>query len=80
MTFWLQWNVPGLNGSIFVTPNPSPLKPAIALARWRRRHRLTQVQAAARIGVNVRTLQTWEQGARQPRGFTLTSLLDKIKT
>lgn len=62
------------------TLDSPPLKPAIRLTRWRRRHRLTQEAAAVRLGMSVRTLQAWEQGQRVPRGFTLIALLEKLNT
>lgn len=40
---------------------------------------LSQVQFAQRLGISVNTLQSWEQGQRQPSGAaaTLMRLLDK---
>lgn len=35
---------------------------------------LSQSEAAARWGVNVRTLQDWELGRNEPRGFARTQL------
>ena len=35
---------------------------------------LSQSQAAEKWGVNVRTLQTWEQRKRTPRGLALKQL------
>ncbi len=34
----------------------------------RRRVRLTQLEFAARLGVPVETIRSWEQGKRSPRG------------
>ena len=44
------------------------------LQDYRRRHALSQSQAAACLGVSVRTLQDWEQGRRQPSGAARTLL------
>ncbi len=35
---------------------------------------LSQSQAARAWGLNVHTLQTWEQGVRRPRGLALAQL------
>lgn len=36
------------------------------LKAWRKCRRLTQRQAAEKLGANARTLQGWEQGAHEP--------------
>jgi len=41
--------------------------------------KISQSEAARRIGVSVRTLQNWEIGHRTPRGLALTALLEKIQ-
>lgn len=38
----------------------------------------SQSQFAETIGVNVRTLQTWEQDQRTPRGFALIALNERL--
>src|SRR5437764_15477977 len=43
--------------------------PAVPAVRdLRLRARLTQTEFAARLGVPVETIRTWEQGKRMPRG------------
>lgn len=46
---------------MYTTRRPHPL------AVWRRKKRLTQEQAASRIGVHIRTIKSWEAGTRKPR-------------
>jgi len=47
----------------------SPVEAATPEVRdLRRRARLTQQEFAARLGVPVETIRTWEQGKRMPRG------------
>lgn len=41
---------------------------------------LTQEQAAPQWGVNVRTLQGWERGQHEPRGFARTQLEKLLAT
>ncbi len=36
--------------------------------RIRERYQLSQTEFAALLGINVKTLQNWEQGRRNPRG------------
>jgi len=58
---------------------PKP-KPFPARLRFRRSFlRLTQAQAAARLGVPVRTFEKWEIGAMLPDPFKQTALLEKLK-
>lgn len=49
------------------------------LKSWRQRLKLSQSQAAAKIGVPVRTLQEWEQDRQSPRGLARTALLAAIR-
>lgn len=51
-------NQRGASAPRFFTPD--------TLRAFRARHRLTQPQAAAALGVTVRTLQEWEQGRQRP--------------
>lgn len=51
---------------------------AQALAQVRKARGLSQSQAAARIGVPVRSLQEWEQGRMVPDAFKQQSILDKL--
>lgn len=44
------------------------------VAAWRRREKLSQSQAAVQIGVNLNTLQNWEQGRNEPRGLARAAL------
>jgi transcriptional regulator with XRE-family HTH domain len=45
------------------------------LKDYRERRRYTQEEAAAKLGVSVRTLQNWEIARNMPRGFGHTALL-----
>ena len=49
-----------------------------SLRAWRHRWRLTQVQAAAALGVTVATLRNWEQVRSKPEGLALESLTHKL--
>ena len=40
--------------------------------------KLSQSKMAIRLGVPVRTLQEWEQGRHEPRGFALTALHERL--
>jgi DNA-binding transcriptional regulator YiaG len=48
------------------------------LKDYRERRRFTQEEAAAKLGVSVRTLQNWEIARNMPRGFGLAALLKVI--
>ncbi|MFZ4484552.1 MAG: helix-turn-helix domain-containing protein [Chthoniobacterales bacterium] len=48
------------------------------LKAWRGRKGFTQVEAAAKLGISVRTLQNWEIERNMPRGFGLNALLKAI--
>ena len=48
------------------------------LKDYRDRRRFTQEEAAAKLGVSVRTLQNWEIARNMPRGFGLAALLKVI--
>jgi DNA-binding transcriptional regulator YiaG len=48
------------------------------LKDYRDRRRFTQQEAAAKLGVSVRTMQNWEIARNMPRGFGLTALLKVI--
>lgn len=50
----------------------------LVLRRWRSSARLTQAQAADRLGRSLRTVQDWEQGRSAPRGQALTLVLRQI--
>ncbi len=39
---------------------------------------ITQSEAAAILGVSVRTYQEWEQGRMTPRGIALQAVLERI--
>ena len=47
--------------------------------QWRQRWKLTQQQAAAAVGVPIRTWQDWEQGRHTPRGLALEALTTKLQ-
>lgn len=49
------------------------------LRAWRAKNKLSQSQAATRLGVPVRTLQEWEQARRTPRGLSAKALLEAIE-
>ena len=49
------------------------------LQNWRKTRGLSQSEAAPLLGVPVRTLQSWEQGEREPRGLALEALQAKLK-
>lgn len=40
----------------------------------------TDAQAAADLGVNLRTYHGWKSGRNKPRGLTLTAVLARIST
>jgi len=48
------------------------------LKEYRERRRFTQEEAAAKLGVSVRTLQNWEIARNMPRGFGLAALFKVI--
>lgn len=45
----------------------------------RKRHHLTQQEAAEKIGMSVRTLQNWEQGIRHPPSWVARSALQRLE-
>ncbi len=49
------------------------------LRAWRKRHKFSQVAAANKLQVSPRTLQNWEQGHREPKGFALQQLREKLR-
>lgn len=49
------------------------------LRAWRKRYKFSQVIAADKLKVSPRTLQNWEQGHREPRGFAAEQLREKIR-
>jgi putative transcriptional regulator len=49
------------------------------LRAWRKRNKLSQVTGAMKLKVSPRTLQNWEQGRREPQGFALQQLREKIQ-
>ncbi|PYK39052.1 MAG: hypothetical protein DME49_05410 [Verrucomicrobia bacterium] len=48
------------------------------LRLWRKRHKLSQPQAALKLRISPRTLQEWEQSRAAPRHLALVALRDKI--
>ncbi|MHC1765900.1 MAG: helix-turn-helix domain-containing protein [Verrucomicrobiia bacterium] len=44
------------------------------LKDWRERRGFTQEQAAAKLGINLRTLQNWEIARNAPQGFAKTAV------
>lgn len=57
-------------------PKPKPL--ADRLRAYRTARGLSQSEAAAALGVNVRTLQGWESGRFEPKGLALEMLNHKL--
>lgn len=49
------------------------------LRAWRDREKLSQAEAAAKLGCSLRTIENWEQGIREPRGMIRTYLLGIIR-
>jgi transcriptional regulator with XRE-family HTH domain len=47
------------------------------LRKWRKRRKLTQIEAAELIGAPVKTYIDWEHGRHAPRGLALESVLKK---
>ena len=45
----------------------------------RKRHKLSQSEFAAKLGISVRTLQNWETGRNEPRGLAKVALLEAIR-
>jgi transcriptional regulator with XRE-family HTH domain len=48
------------------------------LKGWRDKKGFTQLEAAKRLGISVRTLQHWEIARNMPRGFGLQALVKII--
>ncbi len=77
----------GLTYRLRFSRNPSmPKAPPITpeqfsriLKDYRERHQLTQNEAAAKLGVSVRTLQNWEIARNMPRGFGLRALVGALE-
>ncbi len=46
-----------------------------ALKAWRLDHKLSQSQAAERLGIPLKTLQNWEIARTKPQGFAEGALL-----
>jgi DNA-binding transcriptional regulator YiaG len=51
---------------------------ALALFDWRKRHKLSQSEAALKLQISRRTLQEWEQGRARPRHLAMEALRAKI--
>ena len=52
---------------------------AAMMRRWRKEQKLSQSQAALKLGVPLCTLQNWEQQRSAPRGFALAALIHAIR-
>lgn len=52
-----------------VSTKPKITAVATAIRKWREGHGWTRKQAAERLNVKVRTLESWEQGRRKPPGL-----------
>jgi DNA-binding transcriptional regulator YiaG len=48
------------------------------LRRWRDKHGLNRIDAAAVLGRSPRVLENWEQGRSAPRGQARAALLQKL--
>lgn len=59
-------------------PNQEHDLPAL-LKDFRERNKWSQRETAEALGINVRSLQNWEQGRYLPKGFALTALLRLVK-
>ena len=44
------------------------------LKLWREKWEMSQAEAAAALGVPIRTYQNWEQGTRSPQGLSLQAV------
>ena len=55
------------------SPPPEPTF-AARLVVFRERNGWSQSRTASVLGINLRTLQNWEQGRNIPKGFALASL------
>lgn len=53
---------------------------ALLLKDYRERKGFTQSEAAAKLGISVRTLQNWEIARNMPRGFGLVALVKVLTT
>ena len=48
------------------------------LKSWRRKLKLSQAQAAAKLGVPIDTLQNWEQGRNEPKGLAREMVIQRL--
>ena len=46
--------------------------------RWRAKNGFTQQDAAAHLGISVRTLQNWEIARNMPNGYGLKAILAEL--
>jgi len=44
------------------------------LRAWRRKHNLSQSEAALKLQISKRTLQEWEQGRAEPEGLARSAI------
>jgi DNA-binding transcriptional regulator YiaG len=51
---------------------------ALLVKDYRERKGFTQSEAAAKLGISVRTLQNWEIARNMPRGYGLSALVKVI--
>ena len=58
---------------------PSRQSLARRLQAWRKRKDLSQREAALKLQISPRTLQEWEQGRAEPRGFARPALEKAIR-
>lgn len=52
---------------------------AALVLHWRIKRRLSQPDAALRLGVPYRTFQDWEYGRRSPRGLARQLITEKLR-
>ena len=51
---------------------------AAVISAWRNKLKLSRPKAAELLGMSPRTLQEWEQGRSEPRGFAKIAILEKL--
>jgi DNA-binding transcriptional regulator YiaG len=58
--------------------NRHPKDFAALVRRWRKARGLSRPQAAKRLGIPYRTIQSWELGDRTPRGLALQLITARL--
>ena len=57
----------------------NPTNTKTLLRSYRKRHKLSQSDLARELNISVRTLQNWEIGRNEPKGYGKIALLERIK-